>query len=241
MKDERYNIIKRKIDLKNLNLFSSIFEMPSIEINQQHKITKFNDAAKKLFYPLQKRLSNIHLKTLFTKLQINFSDFSQHISKSPQTVYQRERIKILSIKKSGRNPGYIIFFQQSVDTDQAKLITAASVNKKNNAQINHESLLKIYSEITGQEVKSIKNPEEYVKEIRSYLENIIALMPGNVYWKNSSGDFLGCNNNTLKYFKLKSRKQLIGKNDFDLQQDKRLAKRIWETDQEIMKKTRQQA
>jgi two-component system aerobic respiration control sensor histidine kinase ArcB len=48
------------------------------------------------------------------------------------------------------------------------------------------------------------------------LENIIALMPGHVYWVDKEGAYLGCNDNQAKSAGLNSRKEIIGKSNRDL-------------------------
>ncbi len=49
------------------------------------------------------------------------------------------------------------------------------------------------------------------------LENIIALMPGHVYWQNKDGVILGCNDEQAKDLGLKSRSYIVGKTIYDLQ------------------------
>lgn len=48
------------------------------------------------------------------------------------------------------------------------------------------------------------------------LENVIAVMPGNVYWMDKNGIYLGCNDNEAKAVGLKSRKDIIGKKNVDI-------------------------
>ncbi len=48
------------------------------------------------------------------------------------------------------------------------------------------------------------------------LRKIIALMPGNVYWKNTKGEYQGCNLNQLKVAGLDSIQDILGKTDYDL-------------------------
>ncbi len=48
------------------------------------------------------------------------------------------------------------------------------------------------------------------------LDNIIAVMPGNVYWMDKKGVYLGCNVNEAKSFGLNSRKDIIGKRKIDI-------------------------
>ncbi len=50
----------------------------------------------------------------------------------------------------------------------------------------------------------------------SMLEDIIAVMPGNVYWMDKNGVYLGCNDNQAKVIGLESRKDIIGKRNIDL-------------------------
>lgn len=48
------------------------------------------------------------------------------------------------------------------------------------------------------------------------MKTIISMMPGHVYWKNSDGRYMGCNNNLAKVLKLSSPDDIIGKTDADL-------------------------
>lgn len=48
------------------------------------------------------------------------------------------------------------------------------------------------------------------------LENIIAVMPGNVYWMDRNGVYLGCNDNEAQSVGLKSRKEIVGKRNLDI-------------------------
>ena len=49
------------------------------------------------------------------------------------------------------------------------------------------------------------------------LKEIIALMPGNVFWKNKDGVYLGCNNTLAKFLGFKSPDEIIGKRNVTLQ------------------------
>lgn len=48
------------------------------------------------------------------------------------------------------------------------------------------------------------------------LENIIAAMPGNVYWMDRNGFYLGCNDNQAKVIGLPSRSAIVGKRNVDI-------------------------
>lgn len=65
----------------------------------------------------------------------------------------------------------------------------------------------------------IQKKEEIITNLKSenkMLHNIIALIPGNVYWKDKDGRFLGCNNNVAQIFGYSSAKEIIGKLNKDL-------------------------
>ncbi len=73
-----------------------------------------------------------------------------------------------------------------------------------------ELLGKVNEEITGQVYSEGKSSVAYVKDVQNYLENIIACLPGNVYWLDKNLTILGCNNNAAKFMGLKSRKDIVG-------------------------------
>lgn len=47
------------------------------------------------------------------------------------------------------------------------------------------------------------------------LENIFALLPGNIFWKDTQGRYLGCNQNVANFLKLDSPSDIIGKTNAD--------------------------
>lgn len=65
--------------------------------------------------------------------------------------------------------------------------------------------------VTGQAQKSEMQAIEYAKDIYDYMANIIAAMPGSVYWMNRQCVYLGCNDSMAKLFNLKSRHDIVGK------------------------------
>jgi two-component system aerobic respiration control sensor histidine kinase ArcB len=62
----------------------------------------------------------------------------------------------------------------------------------------------------------ITNAKQEMTDRLKMLENIIAIMPGNVYWMNREGVYLGCNDNEAKHVGLSSRKEIIGKRNIDI-------------------------
>lgn len=47
------------------------------------------------------------------------------------------------------------------------------------------------------------------------LEHIVAAMPGTIYWKDTEGRLLGCNQNQIKFLGI-SKKNIIGKNTLEI-------------------------
>ena len=61
--------------------------------------------------------------------------------------------------------------------------------------------------------------QRYIRDVakeRDYYENILALMPGHVYWLDKNNVFLGCNDLQAEHAKLNSRHEIVGKTNFDL-------------------------
>lgn len=68
-----------------------------------------------------------------------------------------------------------------------------------------------------------------------YLQQVLMLIPGNVYWKDKTGHYLGCNAQQLQVARIKSLDEIIGKTDTDLYSEE-IAHRIMKTDREIIEK-----
>jgi PAS domain S-box-containing protein len=73
-----------------------------------------------------------------------------------------------------------------------------------------EMIAKLNERVIGKTATQYKTPEEHVHSIKHHLENIIANMPGNVYWMDKNYVYLGCNDNIVKMLGLQSRDEIIG-------------------------------
>lgn len=73
-----------------------------------------------------------------------------------------------------------------------------------------------------------------LKTLELYYESMLALMPGNVYWKDNHGVLQGCNNNLAKLLNLPFCKAIGGKTDEDIA-SKEEAIGIKQRDFEVMK------
>ena len=66
------------------------------------------------------------------------------------------------------------------------------------------------------------------------LKNIVANIPAHIYWKDSEGIYLGCNDRQAKTLGLDSGDDIIGKTDFELPWGKDVAKAFRENDKRII-------
>lgn len=79
--------------------------------------------------------------------------------------------------------------------------------------------------------KSIAHKKK-ISTIESYLETISSCMPGNFYWKDKEGKYLGCNKAILQTAGFNEISDLIGKTDYDLWPDQ--AEQLRENDRQVM-------
>ncbi len=66
------------------------------------------------------------------------------------------------------------------------------------------------------------------------LEKIIALMPGNIFWKDKDGRYLGCNNNVAKLLNLNERHDIVGRTDREILPE-HVASLLTKNDSEVIK------
>lgn len=87
------------------------------------------------------------------------------------------------------------------------------------------------------EITSLKRKISFLKKQKNktqiYLENIIARMPGSVYWKDKEGVYLGCNDYVAEMAGVATTKDVVGKTDYEFSW-KEEAPAILQTEREIM-------
>ncbi len=64
--------------------------------------------------------------------------------------------------------------------------------------------------------KQAQEHQQILQSTISYYENILALMPGNVYWVDRNNVYLGCNDIQATVLQLPSRHDIVGKKTVDL-------------------------
>jgi two-component system aerobic respiration control sensor histidine kinase ArcB len=130
-------------------------------------------------------------------------------------------------------------------TKKSQIIEEAVVfNGKKVTYISHKSpLLDEHGNVIGIFGVSIDITKQKLKEEQLNfenefnaltIENIIAKMPGHVYWKDTNGIYLGCNDKQVHSLGLHDTSEIIGKIDYDLPWGKKAAKKIIEHDQKII-------
>jgi len=98
----------------------------------------------------------------------------------------------------------------------------------------HEQQLeKMQAELTRLSTSKQKFISEMV-----YLSNLIAILPGNVYWKGLDGRYLGCNDNTAAVSGLSNRHEFVGKKAGDLFSEE-LASLVERVDQRVIEEDRE--
>lgn len=85
-----------------------------------------------------------------------------------------------------------------------------------------------------QDITSRIKAEQALKEQQTYLRLIIDSIPQQIFWKDTSLVFRGCNRNWAMYAQLDSPESVVGKTDYDLVSNPQLANNFREHDQQIM-------
>lgn len=96
-----------------------------------------------------------------------------------------------------------------------------------------KKLIAINKKITGLKNEKNKSVEQYVTDIKDYFENLIAFMPGHVYWMDKNNVFLGCNGEQAKSANLVSRHEIVGKTNYDMPWRKQ-AKKLNDVNNKVM-------
>lgn len=116
------------------------------------------------------------------------------------------RWSITKILKSQNTISYILHGVSKNLMNKNILNQAANDNKRLNFLTNFNK------ELMGISSTQYITVEDYVISIQECFENIIASMPGNVYWMDTNSILLGCNNNVVQMLGLKNKNEIIGKN-----------------------------
>lgn len=84
-------------------------------------------------------------------------------------------------------------------------------------QVNNESSdTERKLQVKDARIKQLEQELAKTKKSLDLLERVLAVSPGNIYWKDNEGRFLGCNDNVAKIFNLASNRDIQGKTNHDL-------------------------
>lgn len=91
-----------------------------------------------------------------------------------------------------------------------------------------------YAKIMGIKLERSLSPDEYILEVQHYFSEILDKIPCIVYWKNNNLHYMGCNNIAAEFSHFNSPKDIIGKTDYELFSDKKLASEYRKIDKKIL-------
>ncbi len=83
-------------------------------------------------------------------------------------------------------------------------------------QKSYEHVAKLHRLVTGQDGPEGASIALLIDSVSDFLENIIAKVPGHIYWYDKNNVYLGCNDEQAVSAGLKSRKDIAGKTNFDM-------------------------
>lgn len=58
--------------------------------------------------------------------------------------------------------------------------------------------------------------KSFIDDLQSYLETVVSLLPAHIYWKDTNGRFLACNDAQAISAGFSNSKEMVGKTDYDM-------------------------
>lgn len=223
--DSLKNDTKELARLKRHTLLLSRFSKQIIiSLSADFLITEFNAIAERIYNCRSKTILGKNYFKVFTK---------QHLKHfSPVT------LKRLKPNKPVRN--YKTFLKYHGNKHEL-VWTLICVGSNAKAKLYSREYLLIGEDNSGHDKyeklqpKQIKQKHSLAKEL--YLEALITNLPGNVYWKNRKGVYLGCNDNVIKSLGFASREAYVGKKIEQLF-DKSVADKVNAVDEKVMRENK---
>jgi len=120
----------------------------------------------------------------------------------------------LPIKRADGNHIYLAMQKQPIKNPQGKVI----------------GLISLATDITAQKVTEFAFA-------KAKQDNIIAGMPGYIYWKNRKSEYMGCNNNLAEVSGLENRYEIVGRTDYDFDWGQGQAEAFIKDDKAVMEET----
>lgn len=144
----------------------------------------------------------------------NWKDFglnslSEFIGKKDHDIFSKEEAdRIRSVD------------DEVVRTDRPTVVEELlTVDGKTSLYLSHKVPLKNANNtvigIAGVSV-DVTNAKQETESQLDFLDQVISVMPGNVYWMNKDGVYLGCNDNQARLIGFDSRKEIVGKRNTEI-------------------------
>lgn len=114
-------------------------------------------------------------------------------------------------------------FSENVEDKEVAILRQENLrlqqeNKKYKKILQQEAtyFCKLHKKLLGVDSQPGQTVEQIAENIFTYLENIIAVVPGHVYWFDKNNVHLGCNDEMARVAGLASRYDVVGKTNNDL-------------------------
>jgi signal transduction histidine kinase len=192
-----------EFDKDFLWIFNKI-EQPAICLSLNHIIIALTSNAERLFVTPKEKMLRKPFETLFSNFGL-VPVIPSHIPANNLS------IAIIDDKVAANSPEAKKILKLNWKIKQIQLcnnVVGFIVYADINTSI--EYLAHVYKMVTGQDAIPKNSIEDYTESIKDYLENIIAEMPGNIFWMDKNCIYLGCNNNSARFMGLSSRKDVVG-------------------------------
>ncbi|MEE9452108.1 MAG: PAS domain-containing sensor histidine kinase [Gammaproteobacteria bacterium] len=186
--------------------------IPAIVLRTDHSVRAMNSLAA--------QLHGVELSTILDEDYVSFCQTHQldetFVKEAADKITSENSITVIAQYRLDALPRYIEWTISGLYTGTqhdgflllGKDITQGEINTDN-----LQYLSKVAQDIIGRAVSPRTTVKEYVDDIVFHLDNIIAQMPGSVYWKDMHGCYLGGNNALVKLSGMTSVKDFIGKRD----------------------------
>lgn len=198
----RYIEKQAVIDEDFLWLFRG-FDKAAFYLSSDYHIIELTPAAETLFGVTRKHALHKPILSLFSLLNLQIS-FSKKGNKPIVSVSAKGDIN--NLHKA--NKIYNLSWQVKSKIVSGRGKEGFIIYAKEQSDI--EYLSQVYRVVTGQDNIPNGSVKDYAEDIKNYLEDIIANLPGNIYWLDKNCIYLGCNDNAARFAGLASRKEAVG-------------------------------
>lgn len=213
---------------------SDLGKIPILFLSLDYKIICFNETAKEIYQWKDKDILNRCFLEWCKENKI-----TSPITKKDKNVLLK-KMPILDVENSIYGDKYVISWKiipvlNNDDSTSEILLVGKDITHEKFYEIQMKRLATTSKAMIGYDIGADRMPIEYVTSVYGYLEKIISCMPCLVFWKNTNYVYVSCNDLLIKMLNLKSRDQLIGKTDYELNISLGTVNEIRAVDEEIVR------